>query len=168
MLNSRNENSFLGAIVAHRGSLEYEIFRQTLASFSELSDNQLPKGNERFSDVLALWESRVVDSAEGRRKEVLLEQCRSIRHYQDFRNALAHGMWNWPNDAPHKITATRIRKNEVKSTTFTADDLESFALALATINFNVRYPGGREEYAQEMANTGAYMSRRAVRLMTGK
>ena len=78
----------------------------------------------------------------------------------------AHGMWDWSKDAPHKITATRIRKKAVSSTAFTADDLESFALALATINFNVRYPGGREEYAQELASLGSYMSRRAVCLIT--
>ena len=86
---SERELFLIGKVVALWGSLEYEIFCQTLLSFGDLSDNQLPKGNERFSQVLTLWETRVVNKAEGRRREVWQEQCRRIHHYQDFRNALS-------------------------------------------------------------------------------
>ena len=129
---------------------------QTLMSFRDLSESQIPKemNNMQFSRVLELWESRVVSNAAGKRKEVLQEQCKSMRHYQDFRDALVHGMWDWSKAAPAKITATRIRKREVRRTHFTADDLASLASELGTINFKVRYPGGHEEYANSMPEQG--------------
>jgi hypothetical protein len=163
---SERELLSIGKITALWGSLEYEIFFQTLMTFSDSKDSKLPKGSEGFSQVLEIWETRVVNKAEGRRKEALQEQCRRIRHYQDFRNALAHGMWDWSTGAPEKITATRVRKKEVLSTTFTADDLASFALVLSEINFAVRYPGGFEDYAISMAEQGSGISRRGFSLMT--
>jgi len=163
---SERELLSIGTIVALWGSLECEIFCQTLTYFSGMSDNELPKemNNIQFSQVLALWETHVVNKASDKRKEVLQEQYKSIFHYYDFRNALVHGMWNWSKAAPEKITATRIRKKEVLRTHFTADDLASFASALATINFKVRYPGGLEEYA--IAQQGPSMSRLGLCLMT--
>jgi hypothetical protein len=165
---SERELLSIGKIVALWGSLEYEIFGQTLMCFGDLSGSQIPRemNNMQFSQVLALWETHVVNNALGKRKDVLQEQCKSIRHYHDFRNALVHGMWDWSKVAPEKITATRIRKTEVLRMHFTADDLASFASLLATINFKVRYPGGFEEYANAMAEEGAYMSRRGLCLMT--
>jgi hypothetical protein len=166
---SERELLSIGKIVALWGSIEYEIFCQTLSCFGDLSDSQLPKemNNMQFSQVLGLWETHVVNNAAGKRNEVLQEQCKSIRHYQNFRNALVHGMWDWSKGAPEKITATRIRKKEVVSIHFTADDLASFASELATINFKVRYPGGPEEYATAMAERGSYMSRRVFCLLSG-
>lgn len=167
---SERELLSIGTIVALWGSLEYEIFRQTLGCFSEgeISEGRLPKAmnNMQFSEVLALWKTHVVNKAEGKRREVLQKQCESIRFHYDFRNALVHGMWDWSIAAPEEITAIRVRKKEIRRTHFTADDLVSFASVLATINFRVRYPGGHEEYANVMSERGAYLSRRAVCAIT--
>jgi hypothetical protein len=122
--------------------------------------------NMQFSEVLGLWEIHVVNKAEGKRREVLQKQCEAIRYHHDFRNALAHGMWDWSMTAPERITAIRVRKKEVIRTHFTADDLGSFASALETINFKVRYPGGHEGYAAAMGEKGAYVSRRALCAIT--
>jgi hypothetical protein len=165
---SERELLSIGKIVALWGSLEYEIFSQTLRSFSDSEISRLPKAmnNMQFADALALWEKHVLNKVAGKRKEVLQKQCEGIRYYHDFRNALVHGMWDWSLAAPEKITAIRIRKKEIRRTHFTADDLASFASALETINFRVRYPGGLEDYATAMSEQGAYLSRRAVCAMT--
>lgn len=164
---SERELLFVGKIVALWGSLEHEILCQTLMC---LVDNGLPRklNPMQFSEVLPLWETHVVNKATGERKEVLKKQHRSILHYYDFRNALVHGMWEWSLAAPEKITAVRIKskKKEVLRTHFTADDLASFASALETINFTIRYPGGFEEWAKEMAERGEYISRRGFCMMT--
>jgi hypothetical protein len=167
---SERELLSIGQIVALWGSLEYAIFCQTLGCFSEseISEGRLPNAmnNMQFPEVLALWETLVVNKAEGKRGEVLQKQCENIRYYQNFRNALVHGMWDWSVTAPEKITAIRVRKKEVRRTHFTADDLVSFASVLATINFRVRYPGGLEECANALSEQGAYLSRRAVCAIT--
>jgi hypothetical protein len=123
--------------------------------------------NMRFSEVLELWEMRVVNKAAGKRKEALQKQSGSIRYHHDFRNALVHGMWDWSVAAPEKITAIRLRKKEIRRTHFTADDLASFASDLAAINFRIRYPGCHEDFAAAMSEQRAYMSRRAVCALTG-
>lgn len=166
---SARELLLIGKIVALWGSLEYEIFCQTLKCLTDLSGvKSLPKemNNLKFSLVLELWETHVVNNTVGERKRVLREQCKGIHHHHEFRNALVHGMWDWSLAAPEKITAIRIRKREILRTHFTADDLESFASELETINFKIRYPGGSEEYAAAMGKQGAYLSRRAACLMT--
>jgi hypothetical protein len=165
---SERELLSIGQIVALWGSLEYEIFCQTLTCFNSVSASELPKemNNMQFSQVLVLWETHVVKRAAGRRKEVLEEQHKNILPLHEFRNALVHGMWDWSIAAPENITAIRIKKKQVLRTHFTADDLASFASALGTINFKVRYPGGPEEYAQAMAEQGAHMSRLGACLMT--
>jgi hypothetical protein len=159
----------IGRIVALWGSLEHEIFCQTLVCFDITSPSQLPKemNNMHSSSVLKLWDRHVVSKATGKRRQVLQDQCKKIRHYYDFRNALVHGMLDWSKDKPAKITATRIRRSEVIKTHFTADDLEDLASELETINFNVRYPGGLDEFARAKSRQGACMSRMALCLMTG-
>jgi hypothetical protein len=167
---SERELLSVGKIVALWGALEYEIFCQTLRCFSEsdIAEGRLPKAmnNMQFSEVLALWETHVVNKAEGKRREVLQKQCEAIRYHHDFRNALVHGMWDWSIAAPEQITAIRIRKKEVRRTHFTAHDLAEFASALEGINFRAKYPGGAEEYAAEMCKQGAYISRRALSAIT--
>jgi len=167
---SERELVCIGTIVALWDSLEYEIFCQTLMCFGHLADPQLPRplNNLQFSGVLDLWKIHVVNKAIGTRKQVLLEQLKGIRHYQKFRDALVHGMWDWSRSEPEKITATRVRKKEVIVSHFTTDDLDSFVSALETINFKVRFPGGQEEYANAMSERGAYISRRAACLLSGK
>jgi hypothetical protein len=165
---SERELLSIGKIVALWGSLEYEIFCQTLLSFNAPSANKLPKemNNIQFSGVLALWENQVVNNATGKRKKVLQAQCKSIRHYKNFRDAIVHGMWDWTKAAPEKITATRIRKKEILRVHFTANDLNSFASELSTINFKIRYPGGPKQYSTAMAERGSHVSRVGLCLIT--
>jgi hypothetical protein len=165
---SERETFLIGKVVALWGALEYEIFCQTLNTFDipESGQSALPRemNNMNFSRVLDLWKTRVVSTAEGQRRDVLELTYSKIRRYYDFRNAIAHGMWDWEKDAAHQITATRIRKREIIRTQFTADDLSSFVSELQTINMKVRYPGGDEEYMEDFAKvmTKGYISRRAV------
>jgi hypothetical protein len=167
---SERELICIGTIVELWGSLESEIFGQTLMCFGHLTDSQLPKplNNLQFSQVLELWEIHVVNNAVGKRKEVLKEQLNGIRNHQDFRDALVRGMWDWSRSEPEKITATRVRKKEVIITHFTADSLASFASALETMNLKIRFPEGFEEYAKAIGEQGTYLSRRASALLQGK
>src|SRR5260370_25773874 len=86
---SERELLSIGKIVALWGSLEHEIFCQTLMSFGDPSKLPREMNNMQFSQVLTLWKTHVVNNAVDKRKRVLQELYKSICHYHDFRNALA-------------------------------------------------------------------------------
>lgn len=168
---SDRETFFIGKIVAQWGALEYEIFVQTLLSFDTPDGEEvaLPKAmnNLQFTGVLSLWKERVADKADEKRGEVLQKQYEKILKLKDYRDALAHGMWECSGGELAKINAIRIRKKEIVSVQFTADALENFFSRIASINFKVRFPDGIEEFAQKQSEAGGYISRRWLSIMTG-
>lgn len=78
---THEEEMIIGDIVAQWGTLEAEIFIQTLESFgSDLHVSQLPRAmrNRNFSDVLDLWKVRVVETSEDAVKKVFEEAYEKI------------------------------------------------------------------------------------------
>ena len=158
----------IGKIVSLWGALEYEIFLQTYDSFNPTSLDQLPRemNNQQSSKVLELWKKQVVDKAEGKRQVILQMIYEKILEVTPHRNAIVHGMWDWEASAPEKIKVSRVKKDEIITHSFTADQLGQFARLLAKMNFKIRYPGGFEEYVKAMASQTFYMSRQFVAITT--
>lgn len=165
-----DELFFIGKIVAHWGAIEHEIFIQTLQTFDaqESGAVELPKAmnNMSFSKVLELWYERVVAHTEDPKRSVLEKQKKKIESYQDYRNALVHGMWEWDRNQPEVVKTTRIRKKEVITTKFNEGDLHDFYTELAQINLYIRYPGGMEDIFMERAKQGFYVNEAALRRMS--
>jgi len=168
---SPKELLHLGLIISHWGCLEHEIFHQTLMTFDEpdVRAGKLPNAmdNLRFFEVLNLWEERVVKKATDTFKDVLSKQLERIRHYYEFRNAIAHGMWTWDTSDLKKISSVRIRKINIVTTHFTAEDLQDFSMTVAEINFKIRYPGGVDDLAKAMGEKGSHISRTGMAFLTG-
>jgi hypothetical protein len=160
---SDRETILIGKIIAQWGALEYEVFLQTLMSFDapDGENHALPKAmnNLQFTQVIGLWKERVVDKTEGERGKFLQQQYERILKLKEFRDALAHGMWQWSVGQMNRISAVRIRKKEIISVHFTVDDLVDFFDQLGSINFKIRYPGGIEELAQKRSEGRFYSSR---------
>lgn len=165
---SERELLCIGHIIAQWGALEHEVFCQTLQTFDRHAET-LPKemNNMQFSGVLEKWKERVVDQCNGEEKKKLEEQYALIHHYQGYRDALVHGMWDWDAASPNKIKTTRVRKTEIISTHFTAADLEEFSREVARINFNVRYPRGLGDLAETIKERG-YISRSGASMLSGQ
>jgi hypothetical protein len=159
----------IGKIIALWGALEHVVFIQTLETFDDAGDEvELPKAmnNLRFTGVLDLWKTRVVDNAQGDCGKVLQRQYERIVELHPFRNALVHGMWQWSPAAPSEISVVRIARDQVITTSFDADSLEDFCRQLGGINFKIHYPGGRAQYARERTESGFGLNRLAYSLMT--
>lgn len=165
---SERETFLIGKTIAQWGALEHEIFVQTLMTF-EGEETALPKAmnNLQFTEILGLWKERVVAKADGKRRKVLEQQHEKILKLKDYRDALVHGMWQWSKAELSKITSVRIRKKEIISVHFTADDLADFSLKVASVNFKLRFPGGLEDLAEQRAAEGFYVSRLGAALLTG-
>jgi hypothetical protein len=167
---SDRESFLIGRIIALWGALEHEVFVQTLKTFNLEAGkaSELPRemNNLQFTSVLALWKARVVDVAEGDRREILQELHDGICHYKDFRQAIVHGMWDWSMSDLGRISSIRIRHRQLITVHFTADDLQSFMMDLQKINFRIRHPGGMEEFANAFTQQGFLISRRAAAMFT--
>lgn len=166
------ETCLIGNILAQWGALEHEIFNQTLLSFEDTREDTvvLPKemNNFKFTEVLGLWKSRVVDKAKTKKARVLQQQYDRIVSLIEYRNALVHGMWSWSRKDPkNRISVTRIRKKQIITTNFTVEDLVDFVDRLGSINFKIRFPRGATEYALARAKEGAHITRRGACLFTG-
>jgi hypothetical protein len=153
---SDREVFLIGAIIVQWGAIEHEFFTQAVATFdvSEGEQRTLPKAmnNMQFTEVLSLWKERVVDQAQGECAKVLQRQLDEILRLKQFRDALVHGMWDWSASQLSRISTVRVRKKEVVTTHFTADDLEHFYGRLASINFALRFPGGLEDLARHVVS----------------
>ncbi|WP_018507502.1 hypothetical protein [Thiobacillus thioparus] len=165
---SERETFLIGKTIAQWGALEHEIFVQTLMTF-EGEEIALPRAmnNLQFTEILDLWKVRVAPKAEDERRKVLEQQYEKILKLKDYRDALVHGMWQWSKAELSKITSVRIRKKEIISVHFTADDLADFSLQLARVNFKLRFPGGIEDLAEQRTAEGSYINRIGSALLTG-
>lgn len=165
-----DELFFIGKIVAHWGAIENEVFIQTLQTFNINGSEsvELPKAmnNMNFRKVLELWHKRVVSKAEEPKRSVLEVQGKKIQSYQDYRNALVHGMWGWELGRPEVITTTRIKKKNIITTKFNDRDLQDLYTELAEINLYIRYPGGIDDIVQEQEEKGLYVNEAALRRMS--
>jgi hypothetical protein len=159
----------IGSIVSQWGFLEADIFDQTLLSFED-EDGPLPAAmnNAQFTTVLELWLERVAEKRDDVRKAMLKEQYQEIVELSAFRQALVHSRWEWRPDAPEAITAIRVHKKTIKCVTLTSEDLLQLSIRLGQIRYRIRYPGGMEDRATELAATGGYISRRGWELLTGR
>jgi len=162
----------IGRIIVQWGALEHEIFTQTLLTFDapECEQAALPKAmnNFKLTDVLALWKERVVDKAQGARSAVLQLAYKETLKLKPFRDAIVHGMWDFSASNLSGIRTVRIRKREILTTHFTAADLDDFYGRLGRVNFNIRFPGGTEDLAQQLQEQGSYFSRRFLAMMSGE
>jgi hypothetical protein len=159
----------IGSIVSQWGFLEADIFHQTFLSFED-EDSPLPvaMNNAQFTAVLELWLERVVEKRDDARKAVLKEQYQEIGKLSAYRQALVHSRWEWRPDAPDAITAIRVHKKTIKRVTLTSEDLLQLSIRLGQIRYRIRYPGGIEDRAAELAAAGGYISRRGWELLTGR
>lgn len=169
---SDREMFLIGMIVAHWGSLEHEVFAQTLLSFDtpQVQADALPKAmnNIQFTQVLSLWKERVVDKCKGKRSTAFRVVHDALVELKEPRDALIHGMWLWSPSNMDRISTLRVKKREVITTHFDSDYLQEFAFRLAKLNFMIRYPRGTIDLAASRQREGFYISRKGLQMMSDR
>ena len=167
---SDKEVHFIGQIVIHWGAIEYEVFTQTLTAYEYIGQPRvLPKAmnNLQFTEILDLWKEQVIAKAKPKVARTLQDQYNEIVRLKSYRDALVHGHWDWSATNLSQVSTVRVRKNDVITTRFTADDLMNFADRLASVNFKLRFPRGPLDAARKRGADGFYISRRALAMFTG-
>ncbi|MBU1264307.1 MAG: hypothetical protein KJ946_06775 [Gammaproteobacteria bacterium] len=165
---THEEEMIIGDIVAQWGTLEAEIFIQTLESFgSDLHVSQLPRAmrNRNFSDVLDLWKVRVVETSEDAVKKVFEEAYEKILKLKDVRHSIVHGMWDFSVSEPKTISTFRVKDDRIIHTTFEDGALADVGMKIAELNMSIRYPGGLADYFKEQMGDGVYVNHAEMRRM---
>lgn len=167
---SEREMFLIGMIVAHWGTLEHEVFTQTLISFDKpaIQATDLPKAmnNIQFTQTLGLWKERVVDKSKGKRATILRKVHDELLAMKEPRDALIHGMWQWSPEDLDRISTIRVKKREVLTSHFNVEYLQDFALRLAQLNFQIRYPWGTADLVASRQKAGFYIGRKGLQLMS--
>lgn len=160
------ELAVIGEIVAQWGSIEHEIFVQTVETFvgSNFLAESLPKemNNLNFLEVLSLWKERVVENSGDKTRVVFLAQYEALCRLAKYRNAIVHGMWEWSEADPKILITTRVRKKEILSIQFNPGDLHNLAKSLGEINFLIRCPDGLEDTLRDALHQDGYYVNTAV------
>ncbi len=161
-LSDREHNS-IGRIVSLWGAIEHEIFFQTLDSLNDSGGLPKDMNNLQSSKVMELWKSHVIDRVDIEQRKILQDQYVLMKQFSKLRNAIVHGMWEWSMKNPDRVDVFMVRKGNIDRFNFTVEDLEHFALALARINYRIRYPRGFEDRATDLEQSGSYISRSYLR-----
>ena len=168
---SDKEILFIGMFSVQWACLEHEIFTQTLNTFASEGNvtHNLPKemNNIQFTGVLDLWKERVAEKAKSKQRKILLQQYLEILELKNPRDALMHGMWHWSPENLGRISTVRVKKRDVITTHFSADELEDFAKRVGEINFKIRFPRGAVDLAIATMQQGGYTSRRSMAIFSG-
>lgn len=165
---THEECMIIGDIVAQWGALEAEIFSQTLENFgSDIHVSQLPRAmrNRNFSEVLELWNERVVDTAEDALKKTLQEVYENILELKNARHSIVHGMWDFTVSEPKTISTFRVKDDQIIHTTFKDGALADVGMRIAELNMSLRYPGGMIEFFKEQMSGGVYVNHAEMRRM---
>ena len=158
---SEQETALIGSIMVEWSAIEYEVFQQTLLTFECAAEVPRQLRSPNFTNILDLWKERVADTS-AEYPEKLNEVYSSIMHFKDYRNALAHGMWFWDPGNVKRITSTRFKKDQILQVHFSNEDLQHFREQAMKINFDLRYPGGKDDYIMSIAKSGGFISRRLL------
>ena len=164
---SHQEISLIGNIIVEWSFLESELFKQIAESSnnSELSEIEFKKKlkYQGFTKLVKLWENEIVENSSDPINEVLTKQLDEILYLMDFRNAIAHAMWEWHPDKIGTISSVRVKKDKIIQVALTSEDLVNISKRLRRVNFNIRYPNGKDQFYAELAEniseTGGYTSR---------
>jgi len=163
---SDQETYLIGSIITEWAAVEHEIFNQALQSFEDESTT-VPRAlrSPQFTNVLKVWKERIVDTAT-EHSDVLMKQYEEIDKLKDHRNALAHGMWIWNPSSIDRIISLRVKRDTLISAHFTIEDLQDFRTRTQRINFNIRYPGGKDDFISRRVNVGYSASRSFFKMAT--
>lgn len=156
---THEEHRVIGAITAHWGALEAEVFFQTLESYGkQIQVETLPRAmrNRNFSEVLQLWRDRVAEQSCEPHRSTLLEAHEKIKAVQDARNAIAHGMWDFSHQEPEAVSTLRVKDDKLIVTVFQHGTLDDLEQRIAELNMTLRYPGGMQDFFKEQMRDGRY------------
>lgn len=149
--------------------LEHLVMEVTLTVSSALGITA-PEGATQDSFRRRLAAFRYVAAAIRERNEsaLLVKVADRIAKANAFRQKLAHGIWSYDTADPEILHVEVSRREGGPSEYFNAERIIRFAEEVSAISFQLRYPGGKDQFLAERAEVGHGMSRELMKMLHGK
>jgi hypothetical protein len=154
----------IGWITTHWAILEHYLLYQTV-------EMAAARGAEAASDAFNLslsrrfkaWLAEVRLLPDSPRKTQLEKLSGKIANCEDRRHKTIHGLWAWDMADPDKLKTFSERPRVGFEIDIDLDGLVKLAQEIGEINFVLAYPNGLEDFYEEKAQAGSYISRSFLR-----
>lgn len=165
-----NEIYAIGYFTVNWATLEHCLFLITDA-ISQIGKIALPEDatHRSFDKRLKAFRNitKEVMTYEDERKR-LLGLANSIGSIERSRHRIVHGIWDWEPSKPEKIKGFGIRPPFEFEEPFDKEKLIELGERVANINFQLVFPGGKEQAEEEVAKRGWSASRSFLLALQGK
>jgi hypothetical protein len=116
--------------------------------------------NKSFSRRLRAWQALVRRLRVEARRERLLRLASTIANLESKRHQVTHGLWSWEARSPHRLMAYSFRPTVEFSEPYDADKIMKLGDQIGAINFELNFPGGKQEaWKAVLSERGPYVSR---------
>lgn len=166
---SPKELAAIGYVTASWAQLEHLLLDTTIA-VAETANVALPEAatSLSFKKRLRALRELVREVIEPEAQNRLLAVLSKVGSAERSRHRITHGLWDWLPKNPNKLRASSYRNSLEFEEPFDFGKLLKLGDTIGEINFQLRYPGGKKQAEEELANRHFAMSRIGAQLFSGQ
>jgi hypothetical protein len=161
----QKELAAIGYVTAQWAFLEHAILASTVEITAQ-NNAPVPTDayNKAFAKRLRAWRLTIEQFiTDVDKRETLLTIVSKAANLEEKRHQLAHALWTWESQDPTAMRAFSFRPNVEFDVDFDFEGLMQLGDKIGKLNFNLVYPGGKEDawksFVELVAERGSYVSR---------
>ena len=164
----------IGYVTVAWAILEHNIFAATLG-LTDRANIRLPEDatSLSFKKRLRAWRVVIRETAENEEERSrLIRLANRIGSIERSRHRITHGLWEWDLSKPDKLKGLSFRTPYHFEEPFDLNKLIKLGERVGEINFQLLYPGGKDqawgELGEDLEQHGALVSREFALVLAGK
>ena len=141
----------IGLVTTQWSYLEHAIFYNT-CFIADKAQAPVPKDatNLAFKKRLRAWRLSIEQLSPPDDKARLLRLHDRTANLEQKRHKVVHGLWTWDQKQPDNLTAFSFRPSVEFELKFDLKSLIKLAREIGQVNFELTYPGGKEQAFREL------------------
>ena len=164
----------IGYVTVGWAILEHQVYFHTI-DLAESTGIPIPTDAVSLSLKKRLRAWRVIireTVTDQKEQDRLLKLASQITNIQRGRNQITHGLWEWSLAKPDKLKGISLRAPYHFEEPFDLKKLIKLGDRIGEINFQLAFPGGKQqawqELGQSVAQSGGHASREYLLTLAGK
>jgi len=157
-------------MTANWALLEHELLNAT-EQLAEIAGIPLPEHatslsfKKRLRALRALIKTAIKPTDDTKR---LLDLLTKIGSAERSRNRITHGLWDWADENPGKLSASSYRTPFDFEEPFDHVKLTGICERVGEFTFQLRFPGGKKDAEEALAQRGGGISRHGMQVLQGR